>query len=98
MSDHQDLSGEYMTEEEAFALVTQAIESIGGTQSVYRNPKMAFAFNAVRTVNVDGHAIEIRYGEISTPAIATIHGWVFEIHDQHIELLMKPIKRHPSQG
>jgi hypothetical protein len=98
VSEHQDLSGEHMTEEQAFALVTKAIDSIGGPQSVYRNPRMAFAFNAVRKVTVDGHSVEIRYGEISTPAVATLHGWVFEIHDQDIELLMKPIKRHPSQG
>ena len=35
---------------------------------------------------IDGHAVEIRYGEISTPAIATIEGWVFEIHDETIDL------------
>lgn len=98
MSENKDLSGEHMTEEQAFAIVSKAIESIGGPQNVYRNPRMAFAFNAVRNVSVDGHSVEIRYGEISTPAVATLHGWVFEIHDQDIELLMKPVKRHPSQG
>ncbi len=98
MSDDQYTPGDEMSEERAFELVSKAIESIGGPQNVYRNPRMAFAFNAVRTVEVEGHDVEIRYGEISTPAIATLKGWVYEIHDQDIELLMKPIKRHPSQG
>jgi hypothetical protein len=93
VSDHQDQPAGEIDEARAFDLVTQAIESIGGPQSIYRNPRMAYAFNAVRDVEVDGYSIEIRYGEISTPAIATVNGWVYEIHDQDIELLMKPIKR-----
>ena len=85
-----------MTEERAFDLVTRAIDSIGGPQNVYRNPRMAFASNAIRMIEVDGIPVEIRYGEISTPAIATVEGWVYEIHDKDIELLMKPIKRRSS--
>lgn len=77
-------------EQEAFRLVTAAIDAIGGPHTVYRNPRMAFASNAVRHMEVDGHDIEIRYGEISTPAIARVEGWVYEIHDQDIELLMRP--------
>lgn len=71
----------------------RALDTIGGPQNVYRNPRMAYAFNAVRDIVIDGHSIEIRYGEISTPAIATVYGWVYEIYDQHIELLMKPLKK-----
>lgn len=93
--EQQSQSGE-MTEERAYALVTEAIESIGGPQNIYRNPRMAYAFNSVRDVEIDGHSVEIRYGEISTPAIATLEGWVFEIHDQDIELLMKPVKRRKT--
>jgi len=85
-----------MTEERAFDLVTRAIDSIGGPQNVYRNPRMAVASNAIRMIEVDGIPVEIRYGEISTPAIATVEGWVYEIHDKDIELLMKPIKRRSS--
>lgn len=85
-----------MTEDRATSLVNRAIESIGGPHTVYRNPRMAYAFNSVRDVEIDGYTVEIRYGEISTPAIATIEGWVFEIHDKDIELLMKPIKRRKA--
>lgn len=83
-----------LDERQAYNLVWKAVESIGGPQNVYRNPRMAFAFNAVRNIEVDGHSVEIRYGEISTPAIGTVKGWVYEIHDKDIELLMKPVKRH----
>ena len=82
-----------LTEQTSYELVMRALDSIGGPQNVYRNPRMAFAFNSVRNMDVDGHKIEIRYGEISTPAIATVEGWVWEIHDQDIDLLMKPLKR-----
>lgn len=82
-----------ITEDRSYELVMQALDTIGGPQNVYRNPKMAFAFNAVRNIDVEGIKVEIRYGEISTPAIATVLGWVWEIHDQDIELLMKPLKR-----
>ncbi|MCA9832696.1 MAG: protein-L-isoaspartate o-methyltransferase 1 [Thermomicrobiales bacterium] len=82
-----------LDETTSYALVMQALESIGGPAKVYRNPRMAFAFNSVRHLVVEGQDIEIRYGEISTPAIATVQGWVWEIHDEDIELLMKPIKK-----
>ena len=79
-----------MNEERATGIVWKAIEMAGGTRSIYRNPRMAFAFNARREIEVDGHLVDIRYGEISTPAIASIEGWVFEVHDEDIELLMRP--------
>lgn len=82
-----------LTEETASELVWSAIERSGGTRSIYRNPRMAFASNARRKVDVDGITVDIRYGEISTPAVATVQGWVFEVHDEDIELLMRPTPR-----
>ena len=82
-----------LTEQTSYELVMRALDSIGGPQTVYRNPRMAYAFNAVRNLEFEGYEIEIRYGEISTPAIATVQGWVWEIHDQDIDLLMKPFKK-----
>jgi hypothetical protein len=79
-----------LTEERATEVVWQAVERAGGTRSIYRNPRMAFAFNSRREIEIDGHLVEIRYGEISTPAIATVDGWVFEIHDEDIDLLIRP--------
>ena len=86
-----------LNEQSSYELVMKTLDSIGGPQNVYRNPRMAFAFNSVRNMELDGYKIEIRYGEISTPAIATVQGWVWEIHDQDIELLMPPLKRKSAQ-
>lgn len=83
-----------MNEEEATRIANEAVESIGGPRRVYRNPRMAYSRHAVRNVEIDGHTVEIRYGEISTPAIATVEGWVFEIHDEEIELLIRPRTRN----
>lgn len=82
-----------LTEEQALALVWRAVDSVGGTRSIYRHPRMAYARNAKRDVEMDGHAIEIRYGEIATPAVATVENWVFQIFDDDIELLLRPVKR-----
>jgi hypothetical protein len=79
-----------LTEDRATEVVWAAVEKAGGTRSIYRNPRMAFAFNARRKVQVKGYEVDIRYGEISTPAIATVDGWVFEIFDEEIEILMRP--------
>lgn len=82
-----------LNEEQATDVVWQAVERAGGTRSIYRNPRMAFAQNAKRIFEIDGREVEVRYGEISTPAIVTVEGWVFEIHDEEIELLIRPKRR-----
>lgn len=88
---------ERMDADAATRLVWRAIEIAGGTRSIYRNPRQAFSPQARRMIDVDGTPIEIRYGEISTPAIATVAGWVFEIHDEEIELLIRPPRpRNPE--
>lgn len=84
-----------LSEEEATAIAREAIESIGGPRSIYRNPRQAFSAHARRIVETGGHAVEIRYGEISTPAVATVKGWVFEIGDEDIEVLIRPPKLRP---
>jgi len=81
-----------MTEEEATALAWKAIELVGGARSIYRNPRQAYSAHSRRMVDVDEDKVEIRYGEISTPAVATVGGWVFEIHDEDIEVLIRPPK------
>jgi hypothetical protein len=82
-----------LTEERAAELVWSAIEQAGGSRSIYRNPRMAFASNARRKIEIEGITVDIRYGEISTPAVASVEGWVFEVHDEDIEVLMRPSKR-----
>ena len=92
MTDQQETS-QPLDEQEATRIATEAVNSIGGTRSVYRNPRMAFAFNATRMVEFEGHEVEVRYGEISTPAVVSVEGWVFQIYDDEIELLMRPRRK-----
>jgi len=81
-----------LTEERATAIAHEAVELAGGTRSIYRNPKYAFSLQQASDFVVDGVDVELRHGEISSPAIVTVAGWVFEIHDESIELLMRPRK------
>lgn len=82
-----------LNEDEAMSLATQAVELAGGTRQVYRNPRHPFALNPMTIYELEGRKVELRHGEISSPAIVTVEGWVFEIHEEEIELLMRPIKR-----
>ena len=82
-----------LSEVEAMALAEEAVERAGGTRQVYRNPRHPFARNPTPTYELDGRKVELRHGEISSPAIVTVEGWVFEIHDEEIELLMRPVRR-----
>ena len=79
-----------VTEAEATRLAWQAVELAGGARMIYGNPRQPFSPNARKVFDVEGHSIEVRWGEISSPAIVTAVGYVFEIHDQGIELLVRP--------
>jgi hypothetical protein len=79
-----------ISEERALELAWVAVEDAGGTQAVYRNPKYAYTLQQTADLEIDGIRIELRHGEISSPAIVTVAGWVFEIHDEDIELLIRP--------
>ena len=81
---------ERLTEERATELAERAVELAGGARMVYRNPRQAFSFGATKTFDVEGHAVEVRWGEISSPAIASVGGYVFEILETGIEVLIRP--------
>ena len=83
---------EQLTEERATELAWQAVEQAGGTRSIYRNPRHPFALHPSTTYEIDGYAVEVRHGEISSPAIASVGGYVFEILDEGISLLARPPK------
>lgn len=85
-----------LTEDEAMALATEAVELAGGTRQVYRNPRHPFALNPTTEYELAGRNVELRHGEISSPAIVSVEGWVFEIHEEEIDLLMRPLKRKPQ--
>lgn len=81
-----------LSEVEATRLAHQAVERAGGARMIYRNPRQPFSPNARKDFEIDGHTIEVRWGEISSPAIVTAAGYVFEIHEEGIELLVRPSK------
>jgi hypothetical protein len=79
-----------LSEEEATRLAGEAVELAGGAGMIYRNPRQPFSANARKVFSLGGHAVEVRWGEISSPAIVTAGGYVFEINDDGIELLVRP--------
>ena len=86
-----------VTEAEATRLAWQAVELAGGARMIYSNPRQPFSPNARKVFDVEGYPIEVRWGEISSPAIVTAAGYVFEIHDQGIELLIRPPRPRPPE-
>jgi hypothetical protein len=88
-----DVTKSPLTEDEAMALAEEAVELAGGTRQVYRNPRHPFALQATTVYELSGRKVELRHGEISSPAIVSVEGWVFEIHDEAVDLLMRPVKR-----
>lgn len=86
---------ERMSEERATDLAQRAVDVAGGALMIYRNPRQAFSVGATKTFEVDGEPVEVRWGEISSPAVVTAGGFVFEIHEQGIELLIRPPKPRP---
>ena len=85
-----------VTEAEATRLAWQAVELAGGARMIYGNPRQPFSPNARKVFDVEGHSIEVRWGEISSPAIVTAAGYIFEIHDHGIELLIRPRQPGPQ--
>ncbi len=83
---NQDL----MDEARARALAEQAVERAGGTRHIYRTPRHPFALHPSTEYEIEGVRVEVRHGEISSPAIVTVAGYVFEIHEDEIELLLRP--------
>jgi hypothetical protein len=79
-----------LDETEAQRLVQEAVERIGGARFVVGSPRHPFSLNATRDEVVDGYTVTINFSEISSPAIATVEGWVFEIRDDEYVVLMKP--------
>lgn len=86
-------SREPLNETTARDLAMKAVDAEGGPRNVYRNPRYPFTLNPTTDYIFDGHKVELRHGEISSPAIVTVEGWVFEIHDEDISLLMMPVQR-----
>ena len=79
-----------MDEGRATALAEAAVEEAGGTRMIYRNPRHPFSFYRTKTFEIEGEAVQVQWGEISSPAIVSVGGYVFEILEEGIELLIRP--------
>lgn len=88
-----DADREPLSQERATELAEAAVDLAGGARMIYRNPRQSFSLEATKTVEVDGHQVEVRWGEISSPAVASVGGYVFEIVEAGIELLIRPPRR-----
>jgi hypothetical protein len=81
-----------LSEADATRLAHEAVELAGGARMIYRNPRQPFSLNSRKVFDVEGHPVEVRWGEISSPAIVTAGGYVFEIHETGLDLLVRPPK------
>ncbi len=82
-----------LDEAQARMLVLRALDQLGGPRAVYRSPRHPFSLAGMRTVRVDDYEVRVRYGEISSPAVAELAGFVFEIRDEELILLFAPPER-----
>ena len=77
----------------ALRVAMAAVEELGGARKIYRNPRHPFSTEPSRDFTVEGHRVEVRWGEVSSPAIASVAGYVFEIGDDGLDLLVRPGRR-----
>ncbi len=80
----------FLSEADARNLALRALDRFGGPRAVYRSPRHPFSPAGVRTLTIDDVEIRIRYGEISSPAIIELAGYVFEIREDEVILLFSP--------
>lgn len=90
VSEQEGRGAERLSEERATALAEQAVDEAGGARMIYRNPRHPFSMQPTRTFEVGGYSAEVRWGEISSPAVVSVGGYVFEIVETGIELLIRP--------
>jgi hypothetical protein len=79
-----------LEEAEAARLVDEACERVGGKRYIVGSPRHPFAPNPTHDEVVEGHTVTIHFSEISSPAIASVEGWVFEIRDDELVRLDRP--------
>lgn len=81
---------ERISEEMARRIVTEAVERLGGGRMIEASPRHAYSLRPTETVDVGEHQVLVTYGEMSSPAIADVEGWIFQIREAGLELLDRP--------
>lgn len=79
-----------MSEDEARRIVTLAIDQLGGARTIVGSPRHPFGLHSSDQVEVEGQAVIVHYGEMSSPAIAMLAGWTFEIKEHVLVTLDRP--------
>ncbi|MDW8060026.1 MAG: protein-L-isoaspartate o-methyltransferase 1 [Thermomicrobium sp.] len=82
-----------LSEAEARALALRALNELGGPRAVYRSPRHPFAPAGTRILEIENVQVRVRYGEVSSPAVVELAGFVFEIRDDELILLFSPPER-----
>jgi hypothetical protein len=90
MQARKDVSLDRLSEAQARQLIAQAVEELGGGRVIVGSPRHPFSLFGSESVVVDGRRVMIHYGEMSSPAIALLAGWVFEIKEHDLVLLDSP--------
>ena len=85
-----------LDETEAARLVEIACERQGGKRMIVGSPRHPFALNPTVDEVVEGQTITIHFSEISSPAIAMISGWTFEIREDELVVLQRPRQKPQS--
>ena len=85
-----------LDEAEALRLIEIAVEQVGGKRYVVGSPRHPFALHATQDVEVEDRVVTIHYSEISSPAIAMLDGWVYEIREDELVLLSRPRRKPQS--
>ncbi|MDW7982510.1 MAG: protein-L-isoaspartate o-methyltransferase 1 [Thermomicrobium sp.] len=79
-----------LDETAARAIALEALDRLGGPRHVYGSPRHPFSPAGTRVLTVAGHAVRVRYGEIASPAVVEVAGYVFEVREDELILLFSP--------
>jgi hypothetical protein len=90
MQARKDVSLDRLSEAQARQLIARAVEELGGARVIVGSPRHPFSPFGAETLEVDGWRVTVHYGEMSSPAIASLEGWVFEIKEHELVLLDAP--------
>ncbi|HBY46600.1 MAG TPA: protein-L-isoaspartate o-methyltransferase 1 [Thermomicrobiales bacterium] len=79
-----------LVEAEALRLIEVAVERVGGPRVVVGSPRHPFALNSTDEQDVEGQTVIIHYSEMSSPALAEVAGWIFEVRVDEYVLMQRP--------
>ncbi len=83
-----------LTNAQARRIASLGVAQAGGGWNIVSSPRHPFSMNSIQEEQVEDHTVRIHFGEMSSPAIVEVEGWVFEIKDDdELVLLDRPRSR-----